>query len=274
MRRFRGAQLTERVAQVSRTQQEQQHRLLRLMRVVEGAETRRFENNPSDGGGGYRGRDGDTVGHDGRRGVGGMSEDERVLASRLRRLQGALSRSATALPRRVDALAAAHRAEKTADARVANGGGSHAAAAAAARAKAEEERALAEAAERAKAEAARQASPWLAALSPKKNRSRSPTASRKRVRLETAEAATAVPVSTKTATAWTKPPRWRTRGSSRTRRTRRGGWRIFLRKILGTSRCCDAKNRKQASTGRGGSTCLITEGFWGLVEGVRRNARS
>jgi len=140
MRRFRGAQLTERVAQVSRTQQEQQHRLLRLMRVVEGAETRRFENNPSDGGGGYRGRDGDTVGHDGRRGVGGMSEDERVLASRLRRLQGALSRSATALPRRVDALAAAHRAEKTADARVANGGGSHAAAAAAARAKRSRER--------------------------------------------------------------------------------------------------------------------------------------
>ena len=56
-----------------------------------------------------------------RRGVGGMSDEERALASRLRRLQGALSRSTTSLPRRVDALAAAHRAEKAADAQASLG---------------------------------------------------------------------------------------------------------------------------------------------------------
>ena len=112
MRRFRSSRLTERVAQVSRTQAEQQHRLLRLMRVVEKVEGKRFEAQ-HDGGVGRGGYDF----YDGRRHVGGMNDEERVLASRLRRLQGALSRSATSLPRRVDALAAAHRAEKAADAR-------------------------------------------------------------------------------------------------------------------------------------------------------------
>ena len=57
------------------------------------------------------------------------------MASRLRRLQGALSRSTTSLPRRVDALAAAHRAEKAADAQASLGRAAGAAAAAAARAK-------------------------------------------------------------------------------------------------------------------------------------------
>ena len=138
IRRFRGARLAERVAQVSRTQAEQQHRLLRLMRVVEAAEGRRYEAQARGGGGddgyadGYAGYAGRTVA---RRGVGGMSDEERALASRLRRLQGALSRSTTSLPRRVDALAAAHRAEKAADAQASLGRAAGAAAAAAARAK-------------------------------------------------------------------------------------------------------------------------------------------
>jgi nuclear pore complex protein Nup54 len=135
IRRFRGARLAERVAQVSRTQAEQQHRLLRLMRVVEAAEGRRYEAQARGGGG----DDGYADGYAGRpvarRGVGGMSDEERALASRLRRLQGALSRSTTSLPRRVDALAAAHRAEKAADAQASLGRAAGAAAAAAARAK-------------------------------------------------------------------------------------------------------------------------------------------
>ena len=103
MRRFRGARLAERVAQVARTQAEQQHRLLRLMRTVERLEA----SHHASRGGGW----GDE----------GMDEGERALAARLRRLQGALNRSATSLPRRVDALAAAHRAEKAADAAAASG---------------------------------------------------------------------------------------------------------------------------------------------------------
>jgi nuclear pore complex protein Nup54 len=142
IRRFRGARLAERVAQVSRTQAEQQHRLLRLMRVVEAAEARRHEAQTSEGrrelngaydaaangAGGYYGGGGSAR-------LGGMNDEERFLASRLRRLQGALSRSTTSLPRRVDALAAAHRAEKAADAQASAGRASGAAAAAAARAK-------------------------------------------------------------------------------------------------------------------------------------------
>jgi hypothetical protein len=141
IRRFRGARLAERVAQVSRTQAEQQHRLLRLMRVVEAAEARRHEAQTSEGrrelngaydaaanGAGYYGGGGSAR-------LGGMNDEERFLASRLRRLQGALSRSTTSLPRRVDALAAAHRAEKAADAQASAGRASGAAAAAAARAK-------------------------------------------------------------------------------------------------------------------------------------------
>ena len=140
IRRFRGARLAERVAQVSRTQAEQQHRLLRLMRVVEAAEARRHEAqtsssrelngrdaNGANGAGGYYGARSARLG--------GMNDEERFLASRLRRLQGALSRSTTSLPRRVDALAAAHRAEKAADAQASAGRASGAAAAAAARAK-------------------------------------------------------------------------------------------------------------------------------------------
>jgi nuclear pore complex protein Nup54 len=53
-----------------------------------------------------------------------MTEAERELAARLRRLQGALNRSATSLPRRVDALAATHRAEQASD--HAAGAGAHA----------------------------------------------------------------------------------------------------------------------------------------------------
>ena len=107
IRRFRGARLAERVAQVSRTQAEQQHRLLRLMRVVEAAEARRHEAQTSEGrrelngaydaaangAGGYYGGGGSAR-------LGGMNDEERFLASRLRRLQGALSRSTTSLPLR------------------------------------------------------------------------------------------------------------------------------------------------------------------------------
>ena len=132
IRRFRGARLAERVAQVSRTQAEQQHRLLRLMRVVEAAEARRYEAQAAAANGRGRGGGGEA---DSWRGGGGMSEEDRALASRLRRLQGALSRSTTSLPRRVDALAAAHRAEKAADAQASLGRAAGAAAAAAARAK-------------------------------------------------------------------------------------------------------------------------------------------
>ena len=46
----------------------------------------------------------------------GLNEHERELAARLRKLQGALGKSANSLPRRVDAIAAAQRAEKAADA--------------------------------------------------------------------------------------------------------------------------------------------------------------
>ena len=101
MRRFRGARLAERVAQVARTQAEQRHRLLRLMRTVERLEANHHAANHHEDD--------------------GMREGERALAARLRRLQGALNRSATSLPRRVDALAAAHRAEKAADAAAASG---------------------------------------------------------------------------------------------------------------------------------------------------------
>jgi hypothetical protein len=41
-----------------------------------------------------------------------MNEAEREVAAHLRRLGGALNRSAASLPRRVDALTAAHRAEQ------------------------------------------------------------------------------------------------------------------------------------------------------------------
>ena len=111
MNRFRGAQLAERVSQVVKTHAEQQHRMLRVMHKLEALEARYHA---SQGGASAAGVATTSAADE---------ERERELAARLRRLQGALNRSATSLPRRVDALGAARRAEQIADASRAAGGG-------------------------------------------------------------------------------------------------------------------------------------------------------
>ena len=113
--RFRGAQLAEKVKTVAKTHSELSHRLLRVMRKLEGAEadyhTRQGGSDASNGGKGgnypYPRRPASQE---------GLNEQERELAARLRKLQGALGKSANSLPRRVDAIAAAQRAEKAVDA--------------------------------------------------------------------------------------------------------------------------------------------------------------
>jgi hypothetical protein len=113
--RFRGAQLAEKVKTVAKTHSELSHRLLRVMRKLEGAEadyhTRQGGVDASNGGKGgnypYPRRPASQE---------GLNEQERELAARLRKLQGALGKSANSLPRRVDAIAAAQRAEKAVDA--------------------------------------------------------------------------------------------------------------------------------------------------------------
>ena len=112
--RFRGAQLAEKVKTVAKTHSELSHRLLRVMRKLEGAEadyhTRQGGSDASNGKGGnypYPRRPASQE---------GLNEQERELAARLRKLQGALGKSANSLPRRVDAIAAAQRAEKAVDA--------------------------------------------------------------------------------------------------------------------------------------------------------------
>ena len=114
--RFRGAQLAERVQRVAKTHAELSHRLLRVMRKLEGAEG---EYHAQQGGGGSElasGKGGSYPYPRSAPAQEGLNEHERELAARLRKLQGALGKSANSLPRRVDAIAAAQRAEKAADA--------------------------------------------------------------------------------------------------------------------------------------------------------------
>lgn len=114
--RFRGAQLAEKVQRVAKTHAELSHRLLRVMRKLEGAEG---EYHAQQGGGGSEVASGKGGSYPYPRSAPaqeGLNEHERELAARLRKLQGALGKSANSLPRRVDAIAAAQRAEKAADA--------------------------------------------------------------------------------------------------------------------------------------------------------------